>query len=266
MRGADRVLASRPDDAMAHLVKALASNFKQQRRRADQRERRDRNRSEFRARLWRQEAYLTLVSGRAAEAVEPAEQALRLDPLDPGRDLTEYNLCYAHAHLAHWEQAIESCGKAAAINPSNLYPYFELAAAYAWLGRRAEASHAVVRTAEAEAGRHRSGLSRDEFVRATRPSFAGETGSSRGYARRAYPRRQRPELRRREMVHGRQYRRHRGRMAVGTGDMTSDKIYNGFRQAEIDLGPSVTYAYAHWDPTSRWPSFRSRSRSRPTAS
>ena len=34
----------------------------------------------------------------------------------------------------------------------------------------------------------------------------------------------------------------------GNGDFFSDAIYNGFRQAELDLGPTVTYYFSHWMP------------------
>ena len=216
VRSADRVLASRPDDAMAHLVKAVALNFKQQNdaalTNANAAIAIDRN---F-AGAYGFKGYLTLVSGRAAEAVEQLEQALRLDPLDPGRDLTEYNLCKAHAHLAHWDQAIEWCGKAAADNPSNLYPNFELAASYAWLGRRTEASNAVARLEKLLPGvtvKHYLGMNlfdspvfvsgRDRIIEGLRKAGLPENSASArcGGAE--------------ELVHWRQYRRRRGRVACG---------------------------------------------------
>ncbi len=33
----------------------------------------------------------------------------------------------------------------------------------------------------------------------------------------------------------------------GSGDAISDLFSNGYRQAELDLGPSVTYSYSNWD-------------------
>jgi simple sugar transport system substrate-binding protein len=33
----------------------------------------------------------------------------------------------------------------------------------------------------------------------------------------------------------------------GSGDAISDLFSNGYRQAEVDLGPSVAYSYANWD-------------------
>src|SRR2546429_4169485 len=32
------------------------------------------------------------------------------------------------------------------------------------------------------------------------------------------------------------------------GGVFANNVYNGFRQAELDLGPSVTYYFSDWDP------------------
>ena len=40
-----------------------------------------------------------------------------------------------------------------------------------------------------------------------------------------------------------------GGWRAGNGDLFSDTIYNGFRQAEADLGPNVTYNFSQWRPT-----------------
>ena len=85
---------------------------------------------------------LTL-SGRAEDALEPIEQALRLDPHDSGRNVWEYYMCDAYAHMAKWEQAAEWCEKSVASNPGYLRARFDLAAAYGWLGRSVEAHAAV---------------------------------------------------------------------------------------------------------------------------
>jgi tetratricopeptide (TPR) repeat protein len=85
---------------------------------------------------------LTL-SGRAEDALEPIEQALRLDPHDSGRYVWEYYMCDAYAHMAKWEQAAEWCEKSVGSNPGYLQTRFDLAAAYGWLGRSAEAYAAV---------------------------------------------------------------------------------------------------------------------------
>src|ERR1019366_6694301 len=32
------------------------------------------------------------------------------------------------------------------------------------------------------------------------------------------------------------------------GGVFANNVYNGFKQAELDLGPSVTYYFSNWDP------------------
>src|SRR5215472_5804379 len=32
------------------------------------------------------------------------------------------------------------------------------------------------------------------------------------------------------------------------GGVFANNVYNGFRQAELDLGPSMTYYFSDWDP------------------
>jgi simple sugar transport system substrate-binding protein len=34
----------------------------------------------------------------------------------------------------------------------------------------------------------------------------------------------------------------------GNGDRYSEAVYNGYRQAALDLGPTVTYYFSHWSP------------------
>ncbi len=34
----------------------------------------------------------------------------------------------------------------------------------------------------------------------------------------------------------------------GNGDRYSEAVYNGYRQAALDLGPAVTYYFSHWSP------------------
>jgi adenylate cyclase len=53
-------------------------------------------------------------------------------------------ICDAHAHLEQWDQAIEWCRKSIATDPSGgAWVYADLAAAYGWSGRHAEARAAV---------------------------------------------------------------------------------------------------------------------------
>ena len=71
------------------------------------------------------------------------ETALRLSPRDAARNIWELLLCDAHALLAQWDQAIEWCRKSIATGSSTEWAYSDLAAAYGWTGRDAEARAAV---------------------------------------------------------------------------------------------------------------------------
>jgi tetratricopeptide (TPR) repeat protein len=82
-------------------------------------------------------------SGRAEDAFKPIEQSLRLDPYSGARNMQEYYMCDAYAHLAKWEQAAEWCEKSVGSNSEFARPYFDLAAAYGWLGRSTEARATV---------------------------------------------------------------------------------------------------------------------------
>ena len=33
------------------------------------------------------------------------------------------------------------------------------------------------------------------------------------------------------------------------GGVFANNVYNGYRQAELDLGPKVTYYFSNWDPS-----------------
>ncbi|HEX2727386.1 MAG TPA: guanylate cyclase, partial [Beijerinckiaceae bacterium] len=85
----------------------------------------------------------SIFAGRSADAVPLLETAIRLSPRDPLLNVWQFQICHAHAHLAQWDQAITWCGKSTATNPDYWLPYADLAAAYAWSGRDAEARAAV---------------------------------------------------------------------------------------------------------------------------
>ena len=85
----------------------------------------------------------SIVAGRAAEAVPFLETAIRLSPRDPLLNVWQFQICHAHAHLAQWDQAIAWCGKSTATRADYWLPYADLAAAYAWTGRDADARAAV---------------------------------------------------------------------------------------------------------------------------
>jgi adenylate cyclase len=53
--------------------------------------------------------------------------------------LWDWTTCDLHLQLAQWDQAIAPCQQAAAANPKLWLAHIDLAAAYGWLGREAEA-------------------------------------------------------------------------------------------------------------------------------
>jgi tetratricopeptide (TPR) repeat protein len=146
---ADRVLAAHPDDTWAHWVKALVAESRGSWRRLTQF---DAALTELKATVAADRNFaaayadmgnVLVLSGRAEDALGPIEQALRLDPHDSVRNIWEYYMCDAYAHMAKWEQAAVWCEKSVASNPGYLLARFDLAAAYGWLGRSAEAHAAV---------------------------------------------------------------------------------------------------------------------------
>jgi TolB-like protein/class 3 adenylate cyclase len=148
-QAADRVLAAHPDDARARYVKALVAANRGSWRRASQFEA---ALSEFNAAVdadrnfapaYAEMGIVLTLSGRAEDAIEPIEHALWLDPHDSGRNVWEYYMCDAYAHMAKWEQAAAWCEKSVASNPGYLRARFDLAAAYGWLDRSVEAHAAV---------------------------------------------------------------------------------------------------------------------------
>jgi class 3 adenylate cyclase/TolB-like protein len=84
-----------------------------------------------------------IFAGRAAETIAEEETALRLSPRDPSRNMWQYDICHAYAHLAQWEKAIEWCQKSIATDAGTWFPYVDVAAASAWLGHDAEAKAAI---------------------------------------------------------------------------------------------------------------------------
>ena len=157
-RAADRVLAAYPDNARAHYVKAMVASARGAMSHATQFEAAltqlkaaiagDRNYAAAYAEM----GYILTWSGRAEDALKPIEQSLRLDPHAGARNMQEYYMCDAYAHLAKWEQAAEWCEKSVGSNHEFSRPYFDLAAAYGWLGRSAEASAAVAEIQKLDPG------------------------------------------------------------------------------------------------------------------
>jgi tetratricopeptide (TPR) repeat protein len=146
----DRVLAAQPDNAHAHLTKSQFAKMKSVATKTTEpldiwlaetnaAIQSDRNL----APAYSEKGHYMIATGRASEAPALLEQAIRLDPHDPGVNIWQWQMCNAYAHLGQWEQAIDWCQNSAASNPALFWPYFELAASYAWLGRSADAANAV---------------------------------------------------------------------------------------------------------------------------
>ena len=97
-------------------------------------------------------SYWNMFLGRSEDGFAGVEKALRLSPRDPFVWVWRHYICHLHAHLAQWEQAIESCGKSIASNPQNWYSLVDLTAADAWAGRDKEAKEAAAQLQEAYPG------------------------------------------------------------------------------------------------------------------
>jgi TolB-like protein len=105
-------------------------------------------------------------AGRAAEAIEYAERALRWCPLDRTVHLPYVGLGIAYCAAGNWEAAIPACGKAEQANPRFSLPYFLRAAALSLLGRIEEAKVPAQRGLELEPGFTVSGFVRAHTGRA----------------------------------------------------------------------------------------------------
>jgi TolB-like protein len=79
------------------------------------------------------------LAGRSEEGFADIETAKRLSPRDLNMWFWDSELCAMHNQLAQWDQAVEACQRSLAANPKNFFARFDLAAAYGWLGREAEA-------------------------------------------------------------------------------------------------------------------------------
>jgi len=77
--------------------------------------------------------------GDDAIAVDHAERAIRLSPLDPLLYVPYIGLAYAHFAAGRFEEAAAAAGRASQSNPKFSMPYVLHAAALANLGRREEA-------------------------------------------------------------------------------------------------------------------------------
>jgi TolB-like protein/class 3 adenylate cyclase len=136
---ADQALAARPDNAQARLARANVLVAKNQIDAAILEAESAIESDHNYAFAYGQLALWRALVGHAEHGLHDAEMAIKLSPRDPGRPTWDYRLCHLHIHLAHWEQAIPSCQQAVASNSKDYGARLDLAAAYAWLGREAEA-------------------------------------------------------------------------------------------------------------------------------
>jgi adenylate cyclase len=95
------------------------------------------------ARAYAYRGLIRIFIGQANDAIAELETALRLSPRDPLRNVWEFRICHAYAHMGEWDKAIDWCQKSVATDARFWIPYLDLAAAYGWLGRGAEAKAAV---------------------------------------------------------------------------------------------------------------------------
>jgi adenylate cyclase len=150
----DEALAAEPDNAVAHLVKALAYQtviISKLRTPAEPLWEAGIAEAETAVSLDRNLAtahaistYWRLFLGRAAEGFSGLETAMRLSPRDPVRPIWEQQICHLHVHLAQWTEALEHCRIGIQGAPNVWFAHADLAMANAWLGRDAEAKSAKV--------------------------------------------------------------------------------------------------------------------------
>jgi adenylate cyclase len=105
-------------------------------------------------------------AGRAEQAVEYAQQAIRFSPLDPVIAHSYNALGIAHCPAGNWEGVASACGKAIQANPRFSLPLILQAAALCLLGREDEAKAAARRVPELEPGFTVSGFVRSHTGRA----------------------------------------------------------------------------------------------------
>jgi tetratricopeptide (TPR) repeat protein len=105
-------------------------------------------------------------AGRSEQAVEYAQRAIRLSPLDPSIAHSYNALGIAHCAAGNWGGVASACGKAIQANPRFSLPLVLQAAALSFLGRWDEAKAAARRVPELEPGFTVSGFVRAHTGRA----------------------------------------------------------------------------------------------------
>jgi adenylate cyclase len=105
-------------------------------------------------------------AGQTARAIEYAERAFRLSPLDPEIWYPYIGLAIAHCAAGNWEDAIAACRHTIRANPRFSLPHVLQAAALSFLGRWDEARAAARRVPELEPGFTVTGFVRSHVGRA----------------------------------------------------------------------------------------------------
>lgn len=140
----DEVLATYPDDAMAHFVRA---DILRGRKQFDGAVAAYTNAIALNRNLapaYGAMASALLRAGRSADAIPQIDHAVRLSPRDPLLSFWLYVKCHAYTHLTRDAEAVEWCHRSLAASAVPYWlNYVDLAASNAWLGRRDEARSAI---------------------------------------------------------------------------------------------------------------------------
>jgi class 3 adenylate cyclase/TolB-like protein len=139
----DAALALQPDDSWAHYTKGLIFVAKHQPSLALMETETaiadDRNN----VYAYAGAGMFKMLLGRSQDGLADVETALHLSPHDFGVPDWQAYMCMIHAHLAHWQEAIEWCDKAVAGGNRYSWMIGALAAADAWTGHGKEAKEAI---------------------------------------------------------------------------------------------------------------------------
>ena len=171
---ATRAISAAPNYAHAHYVKAevfgISNRFDAALATYDRAIALDRNHAAAYAGMGR-----SLVAvGRAVDAFEPVQKAIRLSPRDPDLYVWYFVLCHASAHLARDAQVIEWCLKSIATGKTFWFAYVDLASAYAWRGQNAQAAAAVAELLKLRPGYTVQRLVQEGFGFSDNPTFRKE--------------------------------------------------------------------------------------------
>jgi TolB-like protein/tetratricopeptide (TPR) repeat protein len=99
---------------------------------------------------WNSRGWVYRVAGLPEEAVRSFERAIRMSPVDPRLHRSLVGMGFAFIELFRFDEAIVAAKKARRQNPSYSPTYRCLAAAFAYLGRDAEAREAAARVLEVD--------------------------------------------------------------------------------------------------------------------